>query len=106
VSHSVHLAAAGPAANASAVLDIGSASENNRDMVVHVDGLRPAPQGGYYELWMQNGGDEPTGIVTFDTNQDGHADAKATLPAGLAWTRCWVTLEKADGSRTVVLQAS
>jgi hypothetical protein len=107
VVRSVHLSSASPTGtSASAVLDIGSESNNVRDLVVHVDGLKPAPEGGYYELWMQNGGDEPTGIVAFDTNESGDADAKATLPAGMGWTRCWVTLETANGSRTTVLQAS
>ncbi len=107
VDRSVHLDAVGAATqtSASAVMDIGTASDNVRQLVVHVDGLKPAPPGGYYELWMQNRGDEPTGIVAFDTGGDGHVDATSTLPAGLTWTKCWVTLERADGSRTVVLAA-
>ena len=77
-----------------------------RQVVVHVDGLKPAPAGGYYELWMQNGSDEPTGIVAFDTGSSGHVDARTTLPAGMTWTRCWVTLERANGSRTTVLTST
>jgi len=103
VDRSVDLSATGPARSASAVMDIGAASGNVRDVVVHVHGLRPAPAGGYYELWMQKGGDEPTGIVAFDTDGSGHVDARTTLPAGMTWTRCWVTLERANGSRTTVL---
>jgi len=103
VDRSVQLAAAGPAQSASAVMDIGAASDNVRDVVVHVHGLKPAPAGGYYELWMQNGGEEPTGIVAFDTGSDGHVDARTTLPAGMTWTRCWVTLERANGTATTVL---
>ena len=103
VDSSVHLSAQGPAQSASAVMDIGTASHNVRDVVVHIHGLKPAPTGGYYELWMQNGGDEPTGIVAFDTDSNGHVDARTTLPAGMTWTRCWVTLERANGSRTTVL---
>ncbi|HET6849208.1 MAG TPA: anti-sigma factor [Gaiellales bacterium] len=106
VDRSVHLTAAGPVQSASAVMDIGAASDNVRDVVVHIQGLKPAPAGGYYELWMQNGGDEPTGIVAFDTGSNGHVDARTTLPAGMTWTRCWVTLERADGSRTTVLTST
>lgn len=103
VDRSVQLAASGPVQSASAVMDIGAASDNVRDVVVHVHGLKPAPVGGYYELWMQNGNQEPTGVVAFDTGSDGHVDARTTLPAGMTWTHCWVTLERADGSRTTVL---
>jgi Anti-sigma-K factor rskA len=103
VDRSVQLAAAGPAQTATAVMDIGAPSGNVRDVVVHVHGLQPAPAGGYYELWMQNGSDDPTGIVAFDTDSSGHVDATTTLPAGMSWTRCWVTLERANGSRTTVL---
>lgn len=107
VDRSVHLSAAGTAESASAVMDIGTASGNVRNVVVHVEGLTAAPAGGYYELWMQpKGGDEPTGVVAFDTDSNGHVDARTTLPAGMTWTHCWVTLERANGSRTTVLTSA
>ena len=52
------------------------------------------------------GGDEPTGVVAFDTDSNGHVDARTTLPAGMTWTHCWVTLERANGSRTTVLTSA
>ena len=40
----------------SAVVDIGSLHRGPvRDVQMHVNGLRPAPKGGYYELWMRMG---------------------------------------------------
>jgi anti-sigma-K factor RskA len=103
VDRSVHLAGAG---SASAVVDIGNSNGAVRQVVLHVDGLKPAPTGGYYELWMQNGQSDPTGLAAFDTGQSGHVVATATMPAKLGWTRCWVTLERGDGSRSTVLQLS
>jgi hypothetical protein len=74
-----------------------------RDVHVHVNGLPPAPKGGYYELWMQDGSSEPTGLVAFDTSGSGSVVANTTIPKDMPWTKCWVTLERADGSRTTVL---
>jgi anti-sigma-K factor RskA len=103
IDRSVHLTGPG---SASAVVDIGHSSSGVRQVVLHVDGLRPAPAGGYYELWMQNGNSDPTGLAAFDTGSNGHVVANATMPATLGWTRCWVTLERSDGSSSTVLQLS
>ena len=74
-----------------------------RDVQMHVHGLPPAPKGGYYELWMQDGSSDPTGLVAFDTSGTGGVVADTTIPKDMPWTKCWVTLERADGSRTTVL---
>jgi hypothetical protein len=104
VDRSVNLQGAGRVASASAVVDIGSSGGGPvRDVQVHVNGLPPAPRGGYYELWMQDGSSEPTGLVAFDTSGTGSVVANTTIPKDMPWTKCWVTLERADGSRTTVM---
>jgi hypothetical protein len=104
VDRSVNLQGAGRVASASAVVDIGSSGGGPvRDVQVHVNGLPPAPRGGYYELWMQDGSSEPTGLVAFDTSGAGSVVANTTIPKDMPWTKCWVTLERADGSRTTVM---
>jgi len=103
VDRSLNLHGAGAAASASAVVDIGTTSGPVRDVQMHVNGLRPAPNGGYYELWMQDGSSDPTGVVAFDTSRAGGVVADTTIPKDMPWTRCWVTLERADGSRTTVM---
>ena len=104
VDRSVNLQGAGRVASASAVVDIGSSGGRPvRDVQVHVNGLPPAPRGGYYELWMQDGSSEPTGLVAFDTSGTGSVVANTTIPKDMPWTKCWVTLERADGSRTTVM---
>jgi hypothetical protein len=104
VDRSLNLQGAGRVASASAVVDIGSSGGGPvRDVQVHVNGLPPAPRGGYYELWMQDGSSEPTGLVAFDTSGTGSVVANTTIPKDMPWTKCWVTLERADGSRTTVM---
>jgi hypothetical protein len=103
VDRSVNLQGGPSAASASAVVDIGKSSGPVRNVQMHVNGLRPAPKGGYYELWMQNGSGDPTGLVAFDTSGTGRVVADTTIPKDMPWTKCWVTLERADGSRTTVM---
>jgi hypothetical protein len=103
VDRSINLQGAGNVASASAVLDIGTSSGPVRDVQMHVNDLPPAPEGGYYELWMQDGSSDPTGLVAFDTSGTGGVVADTTIPKDMPWTKCWVTLERADGSRTTVL---
>ena len=55
-----------------------------RDVQVHVHGLPPAPKGGYYELWMQDGSSEPTGLVAFDTSDDRQRGGEHHHPQGHA----------------------
>jgi hypothetical protein len=103
VDRSLNLQGPGAAASASAVVDIGRSSGPVRDVQLHVNGLPPAPNGGYYELWMQDGSSDPTGVVAFDTSKTGGVVADTTIPKDMPWTKCWVTLERADGSRTTVM---
>jgi hypothetical protein len=104
VDQRIALGGAGRSPQASATVELGSADGAIRAVVVRVDNLGPAPKGGYYELWMQTGAGEPTGMVTFNTGSDGDVVAHTTMPAGMTWSRCWVTLETADGHHTTVLQ--
>jgi hypothetical protein len=92
---------------ASATIELGSADGGAvRPVVVRVNDLAPAPKGGYYELWMQTGKGDPTGMVAFNTESDGDVVAHTTMPAGMTWSRCWVTLEAADGERSTVLRTA
>lgn len=107
VEHRISLAGAAAAPRASAVVELGSANDAVRTVVVRVSHLKPAPTGGYYELWMQTtGGGDPTGLVAFNTGSGGDVVARTTMPADMGWTRCWVTLETADGHRATVLRVA
>ena len=104
VDRTINLSGAGSAAAASATIDIGSVDSSIRQVRVNVDNLPPAPEGGYYELWMQDGSSDPTGMVAFDTPGSGDVVAHTTMPAKMGWTRCWITLERADGTESTVLR--
>ena len=106
VEHRISLSGAPSAANASAVIDVGAANGAVRPLVLHVSRLAPAPKGGYYELWMQTGAGDPTGMVAFNTDSGGGVVAQTTMPADMGWSRCWVTLESADGHRSTVLRVA
>jgi len=104
VDRSLSLSGTGTASSASATIDIGSAKSAIRQVRVNVDNLPPAPEGAYYELWMQDGSSDPTGMLAFDTPGSGDVVAHTTMPANMGWTKCWVTLEKPDGSESTVLR--
>jgi hypothetical protein len=106
VDKRISLAGATAAPQASATIELGSSDSAIRDVVVRVDNLPPAPKGGYYELWMQTGPGDPTGMVTFNTRSDGDIVAHTTMPSSLTWSRCWVTLETMDGHHSTVLQTA
>jgi hypothetical protein len=104
VDRRISLDGAPAAPQASASIEFGSPNGAIRPVVVRVNNLAPAPSGGYYELWMQTGRPgEPTGMVTFNTGSGGDVVARTTMPTGMTWTRCWVTLETQDGRRSTVL---
>jgi hypothetical protein len=94
------------APQASATIELGSPGSAVRNVVVRVDNLPPAPKGGYYELWMQTGPGDPTGMVTFNTGSDGDIVAHTTMPSAMTWSRCWVTLETVDGHHSTVLRTA
>ena len=106
IDHRISLDGAAAAPQASATIELGSPDGAVRDVVVRVSGLDPAPKGGYYELWMQTGQGDPTGMVTFNTGSDGDIVAHTTMPSSLTWSRCWVTLETMDGHHSTVLQTA
>jgi anti-sigma-K factor RskA len=77
-----------------------------RAVVLRVDGLDPAPEGQYYEMWFAYNG-ESMPLVAFNTSDDGSVEVRGAMPAGMGWESCWITLE-GDGSRppATVLKAS
>ena len=104
VEHRISLEGAAAAPGASAVVELAAADGAVRAVVVRVHDLTPAPDGGYYELWMQTGHGDPTGMVAFNTGSNGDVVARTTMPAGMGWSRCWVTMETAAGRRSTVLK--
>jgi hypothetical protein len=104
VDQRISLAGGTALPRASAMIELGAADGAVRPVVVRIDNLAPAPKGGYYELWMQTGSGDPTGMVAFDTGSDGDVIAHTTMPSAMTWSRCWVTLETADGRRSTVLK--
>jgi hypothetical protein len=76
-----------------------------RPVVVKIWGLKPAPEGSYYQVWMDPGHGVPTtALVAVNTMADGTVEAHTTMPASIGWKRCWVTLENA-GSDGAVLRS-
>jgi hypothetical protein len=74
-----------------------------RPVVVKIWGLKPAPKGSYYQLWMDPGGGAPTAaLVAFNTEGDGTVEARTAMPSRLGWARCWVTLETGGAESTVM----
>jgi hypothetical protein len=106
VDRRISLDGAAAAPQASATVEFGSPHGAVRTVVVRVNDLAPAPKGGYYELWMQTGPGDPTGLVTFNTESDGDIVAHTTMPATMTWSRCWITLEYADGGHSTVLRTA
>jgi anti-sigma-K factor RskA len=107
VDRTVQMRGIGSQSSASAVIDFGATGSGPlRDVVLHVDNLSPAPDHGYYELWMQNGRGGPIGLVAFNTSGSGHVVVRTAMPSGLSWTRCWVTVERPNGSDVPVMRAA
>jgi hypothetical protein len=74
-----------------------------RPVVVKIWGLKPAPEGSYYQVWMDPGGGVPTtALVAVNTKADGTVEARTTMPAGIGWEKCWVTLENGSTKRSVM----
>jgi Anti-sigma-K factor rskA len=95
VQQTVNLAAVHPVgqvASARGTLQVGYTSGSMRPVVFKVSGLRPAPQGHYYEMWFSDGAQQE-GLLAFDTGQNGRVTVHGEIPAGMAWKHCWVTLE-------------
>jgi hypothetical protein len=103
VEHSVALSGSD---GASGSVDIGTQNGPLRDVVLKVDGLEPAPDGRYYQMWFSYGGDSMA-IMAFNTSSDGTVEVRSSMPAGMGWQSCWVTLEGGDGTQAAtVLRAS
>jgi hypothetical protein len=103
VQRTLHLSGPG---SASAVVDFAKPNGPNRAVVIKVSDLKPATNGGYYEMWM-NDGQDTLAMVAFNTHSDGTATVDTTLPAGMGWHKCWVTREGAGGgSSSPVLRSA
>ena len=105
VAHTVTMSAA---SGAHASVDFGETDGSVRPVVVKVSHLPPAGDGHYYQLWMSEGGDNMP-VAAFNTASDGTVTAKATMPAGMGWDHCWISLDSTtdqnDADATVVLQS-
>jgi anti-sigma-K factor RskA len=105
IERTIHMQGVGSASAATAQVDFASSGGRPvREMVLHVDGLPPAPTNGYYELWMQHGNGDPVGLLAFDTPQSGHVVIHSSMPSGLSWTKCWVTVERPNGTDVPVMR--
>jgi len=86
-----------------ATIDFFESEGTQRDVVVKIWGLKPAPEGAYYQVWMDPGDGVPTtALVAVNTKEDGTVEARTEMPAGLGWERCWVTLENAPSDGEVL----
>jgi hypothetical protein len=99
----VHTLSMSGGGGASATIDIGKETGSVRPLVLRVDGLEPAPEGQYYQMWFDTG-DATMPIVAFNTSRDGKVEVRGAMPAGLEWVSCWVTIERgpASGAKTVL----
>ena len=52
-------------------------------------------------MWFSSGGDS-VGLMAFNTEADGTVTVRSAVPTGLAWTRCWVSLEREHNGKTVL----
>jgi hypothetical protein len=103
VEHSVSLSGDGGATGS---VDIAEANGPVRDLVVRIEGLEPAPEGRYYEMWFSHNGDVMA-VVAFNTSREGKVEVRSAMPAGIGWESCWVTLEGgAEDVPATVLRAS
>jgi Anti-sigma-K factor rskA len=82
---------------ATAKVDLGPARNGVRTMVVHVNGLRPAGRGHYYQMWFRSNGNENVSAVTFDTASGGSASFKGVVSGQMTWRTCWITREAIRG---------
>jgi uncharacterized protein len=83
----------GSAPNTGASIQFLKSDSAVRTVVVKLWGLKPAPKGSYYQVWMDPGGGVPTtALVAVNTEDDGTVEARTTIPSGIGWDRCWVTL--------------
>jgi hypothetical protein len=88
---------------ASGSVDIGGSHGPVRDVVLKVDGLGPAPQGAYYEMWI-SAGDRSMPLAAFNTSNGGDVEVHTSMPANMGWDACWVTVEDAAGGSATVLR--
>ena len=101
VQESVALSPGSPAfAKASGSIDLGRPDGAMRPAVLRVQNLPPAPAGEYYEMWFSSG-DDTVGMMAFNTESNGTVTVKSAVPSGMAWSRCWVSLERQSGGATV-----
>jgi Anti-sigma-K factor rskA len=88
-------------ASSSGTVDLGAPDGAMRPAVMTIKGLPPAPAGEYYEMWFSSGSDS-VGMMAFNTESDGTVTVHSAIPSGMGWKRCWVSLEREQGGKTVV----
>lgn len=94
---------------ASGSVSLGAPSGAMRAVVLTVKGLPPAPAGQYYEMWMAGKSEgSGVGMLVFNTNGSGRITVHSEVPTGIAWTRCWVSLENVQegGPPVAVLRSA
>ncbi|MDX6535644.1 MAG: Anti-sigma-K factor rskA [Gaiellales bacterium] len=93
----------GNAPGTGASVDFLKSDGPTRQVVVKIWGLDPAPKGAYYQVWMDPGDGVPTtALVAVNTKPDGTVEAHTTMPTGIGWEKCWVTLENAPSDGAVL----
>ena len=75
---SLHGAEPAPGASARIFVDRGQ-----REWQVYTAGLKPLPEGRTYELWFITPAQEKIAAGTFDVNERGEGELRASVPAGL-----------------------
>jgi len=87
--------AAGPAHGAAELRAGGGGT-----IVVRLDGLKPAPAGHHYELWLLPAGESQMSAVARLTPSAGHVEARFKLPAAGTYAAVDVSLEPDDAPTT------
>jgi hypothetical protein len=88
----VELRATENGAGAAGVIRLGARDEEtgNWEFVVEVSGLRPLPEGGYYDLWLAKDREYAGACGTFNVGSDGRARVHMTASYRLSEFDNWV----------------
>ena len=80
------------ATGAAGVIRLGRRDDEtgNWELVVEVSGLRPLPEGGYYDLWLAKDREYAGACGTFNVGPDGRARVRMTASYRLSEFDSWV----------------
>jgi hypothetical protein len=111
VRASVPMHATANAPGAAALIELGYGDNNgNWPMVVKVEGLRPLPKGGYYELLLTIKGKPVAVCGSFKVNPEGRTEVRLGASYNLRRFDGWVVRPYMHGrdrfNRTIVLRTS